>query len=295
MKIERLILLAPDDGGGDGGSGTTTGDGSGAGTLLAGAGSGAGDPPAGLTGPDGKFAEGWLDRLPEEFTDAKPTLSKYGSVQDLAKAHYHLQKKIGNPGVQIPTEKSSPEEVAAFRKALGVPEAPDKYELLPEQLPEGVEVNPELLKPYAEIAHKHNIPAAAMKDLVAENIKQAALANEAAGGIIAQRLADGEKQLRTTFGGEYDSRLNMAKRAASAVGLDLKSHGLTDPNVVIALAQLGDMMSEDKLASGDGNLPMGGKHRAKDIMTNEANPLYKKYQDGDEETVKLVTRLLSQG
>lgn len=305
MKIEKRMLLAPD--GGEGGSGTVTDPAPPAGTtepgtLL----SGSAAPPAATPGdgsapefsfakPDGSFSEGWLDKLPEEFNDAKPTLSKYQSLQELAKAHYHLQKKIGNPGIQLPTEKSTPEEVAAFRKAIGVPEAADKYELLPEQLPEGVTVNQDLLKPYAEIAHKHNIPATAMKELVAENIKQAAMANGAAAEMVQQRIAEGEKTLREKFGGEFDSRVNQAKRAAGAVGLDLKSPGLTDPAVVIALAQLGDMMSEDKLKAGDSSAPLTGKYRAQDIMTNKDNPLYQKYQDGDPEVAEMVSRLLSQG
>ena len=299
-------MLAPDNGGGDGGSSDSGAGGEGSTTLLAGtsgqgsmgdmgAGGAGGESTPGFTNPDGTFSDGWLDRLPEEYADAKPTLSKYQSLPDLAKAHFHLQKKLGNPGIQVPTDKSGPDEIAAYRKAVGVPESADKYELLPEQMPEGVQANPELLKPYAEIAHRHNIPTAAMKELVAENLRQAGMVNEVMGGMVTQRLAEGEKQLREKFGSEYDTRVNMAKRAASVVGLDLTTHGLTDPNVVIALAQLGDMMSEDKLAQGDGNLPMAGKHRATDIMTNPQNPLYQKYQDGDTETAQLVARLLLQG
>jgi hypothetical protein len=40
---------------------------------------------------------------------------------------------------------------------------------------------------------------------------------------------------------------------------------------------------------------MIGKARAFDIMRNQANPLFAKYQAGDRDTARLVTDLLKQG
>ena len=112
--------------------------------------------------PDGTFGEGWTNNLPEDSAAYKDTLSKYKSVPDMAKALANANALIGKK-LGVPNEKSSPEEVAAFRRAMGVPESLDEYKLAPETLPEGMTWNDDMAKPYAEIAHKHGIPPSAMK------------------------------------------------------------------------------------------------------------------------------------
>ena len=120
--------------------------------------------------PDGTFADGWTNNLPEDSAAYKDTLSKYKSVPDMAKALANANALIGKK-LGVPNEKSSPEEVAAFRRAMGVPESLDEYKLAPETLPEGMTWNDDMAKPYAEIAHKHGIPPSAMKELVAQHAK----------------------------------------------------------------------------------------------------------------------------
>ena len=71
-----------------------------------------------------------------------------------------IGKKLG-----VPTDKSSPEEVAAFRTALGVPESVEEYKFAPSAMPEGMTWSDEMSKPFAAIAHKHGIPPGAMTAL----------------------------------------------------------------------------------------------------------------------------------
>ncbi len=120
--------------------------------------------------PDGTFAEGWANNLPEDSAAYKDTLSKYKSVPDMAKALANANALIGKK-LGVPNEKSSPEEVAAFRRSLGVPDTIDEYKFAPDALPEGMTWDDNNVKNYAEIAHKHNIPPSAMKALVTEHAK----------------------------------------------------------------------------------------------------------------------------
>lgn len=53
-----------------------------------------------------------------------------------------------------------------------MPESLDGYNIAPEQLPAGLSWNAETAKPYLEAAHRHNIPPAAMKALVAVQVQQ---------------------------------------------------------------------------------------------------------------------------
>jgi len=66
----------------------------------------------------------------------------------------------------LPGEGAKPEEIAAFNKAMGVPDTPDGYTLeLPAGIPEGT-VKPEDVKSFRELAHKLHIPLAAAKELM---------------------------------------------------------------------------------------------------------------------------------
>lgn len=251
--------------------------------------------PVGLLNPDGTFAENWLDRLTESLAEAKPTLGKFRTFEDLAKGYTSLESLMGKKAnaVTIPNEKSPPEEIAAFRKAAGVPDAPDGYNLKPEKLPEGLTWDDELGKGFAEIAHKHHIPAAAMQELTArfvasEEAKIAAYA-QAAGA----ELEAGKAELRKEFGGNFEKNIQTATRIAKTVGLDPLSPGLRDPAVVKALVRFSGMISEDKIAALGASAQPGGM-TAKDIMTNPANPYHKRYQEGDSEVVGMVRDLMKQ-
>jgi hypothetical protein len=252
----------------------------------------------GLVGEDGQFQDGWLDQLGDDLRPAHHTLAKYRDVQSLAKSHFELQQLLGrkSTAVNVPGERSTREEIAAFRKAVGAPERAEDYQLKPGKLPEGMEWDEETMKGYAAIAHKYHVPEAAMRELT-----NRFLAGEQARGEIAQEMAiaeleRGRESLKMAWRGDYDRNIGLAVQAAKVVGLDPGSPGLRDPEVVKALTRFASMMSEDKLVGGEFASSMkAGKGRANDIMTNKTNPLYEKYQQGDRETVELVRSLLVNG
>lgn len=292
-KYTQMMFLDGDAGDGGGGAGGASGDGGGQGGGAATATS------PWVADEAGTLAEGWLDRLPDaEFGEYKPTLQNFRTLPDILKTLGHQQKQIGKPkGVTIPGEGAKPEEIAAFRKALGIPEKPEDYGLKPEKLPDGIEWDEEMEKSIAALALEHNVPPKAMKALVGKMLDRDVARNAAVSKQVEQMLADGEAKLKQTWGGDFDKKLAHAGRVAKTVGLDPASPGLTDPNVVIALERLGAMMSEDRLVpdGGNGATNQPGKVRAKDIMTNPDNPDYKKYWAGDQSTVSLVRGLLQNG
>jgi hypothetical protein len=253
-----------------------------------------------LIGHDGSFAEGWLDRLPAELSDAKATLGKYRNVNDVFKSHFHLQQTLGRKAnaVVLPNEKSTPEEVAEFRKAMGIPESADQYDLSVEVegVPEAGKWTADMLKPFAEIAHKHNVPPSAMKDIVSQIAQVEQNRLEAATGMLEERLKEGETLLKKEYGANYGRNIDRATRAATSLGLDVNSPGLSDPQVVKALVRVADLLSEDKLINADvaPSLQLAST-KAKDIQTNPANPMYARYQEGDPEVVGYVRDLLKSG
>lgn len=306
MKRPRFLLFWNADAGAGGGGG----EGGGNPSLITEPPAGGGNPPpagsgggggasTSFVGTDGAFVEGWTAKLPEDMKEAGASLGKFKSVTDLAKSYHHLEKTIGArpQGVIVPTDKSTPEEIAAYRKAMGVPEKLEEYNVTPEKLPDGMTWNPETAKPYMEIAHKHNIPPAAMKALVAVQMQQEQNRVDALTTLVQKRLADGKADLQKEWGADFEKNIGRAQIAAKLAAVDSNSPGFSDPNVVKAFVRLASMLSEDKLVSATNGSPGGGggQARAKDIMTNPENPMYKKYQEGDKEAVSFVTNLLSQG
>lgn len=253
------------------------------GTLLSSAPASATDAPA----PEPVDKPEWL---PEKYWRNDKV-----DVESLAKGFNGLEQLLGKKAHAIvpPTEKSTPEEVAAYRKAIGVPESPEGYNLKPEQIPDGVTWDEATAKKAAELAHKHNVPAAAMQEFLKFDMERAAMMNQAAATMIDAQLEAGRAELQKVYGDKMPEKLELARRAALTVGVDPASQGFVDPQVVKAIVSLAEKLSDDKLVAGDQTGVSSTRARARDIMTNQANPLYARYQEGDPEVVDQVRRMLT--
>lgn len=232
-----------------------------------------------------------------EWLEAKFWTDKGPNVEALAKSYDVAQRALGRKAQAVvpPNEKSTPEEIAEYRKALGVPDSPEGYKLKPEQLPEGVTWDENVAKRAAELAHKHNIPAAAMSELMKFDMERAALMNQAAASMIEQQLESGREELQRVWGDKMPEKIELARRAAVTAGVDPSSQGFVDPQVVKAIVNLAEKLSDDRLVAGDQTGVSSTRARARDIMTNQANPLYSRYQEGDPEIVDQVRRMLTSG
>jgi len=82
---------------------------------------GAGAPPAEPAGPPT-----WLTQISPDRRDKKE-LHKYAKLNDLVDAHIDMEGKLSR-AVIIPDPKTAtPEDVAAFKKGMGIPEKPEDY------------------------------------------------------------------------------------------------------------------------------------------------------------------------
>ena len=244
---------------------------------------------------DGSFSEGWIDKLPDEVADYKSSIKNFKSVPDLVKALGNANALIGKK-LGVPSEKSSPEEVAAFRRSLGVPDSIEEYKFAPDALPEGMTWDDNNVKNYAEIAHKHNIPPSAMKALVTEHAKMEHFKMQGMQAQIEKQHVEAVNTLKKEWGGEFEKNIGLAKQAAKIAGVNANSQGFADPEVVRGFVRMAQMMSEDKVGrSMSGSEFMTGQARAKDIMSNPDNSWHKRYMEGDREAATLVTGLLKQG
>jgi len=247
---------------------------------------------------DGSFREGWYRRFPEEM---HVSLARHKNVEGLATEHANAQKLIGRKGVFIPNDKSSSQEVADFRKAVGVPETPEGYQVKPEALPEGMQWSDDIAKPFLAVAHKHNVSQAALRELTTEFAKLESMkgkyAIDMAQANAVQEIREGTTTLQTLWRDNFERNILKAQRAAALVGVDPARKGFRDPEVVAGFVRLADMISEDKLVGATGGLSAvnSGPALASEIQTNPDHPLYKKYQEGDPATVAMVRSYRMQG
>jgi len=247
---------------------------------------------------DGSFRQGWYQRFPEEM---QVPLARYKSVEELAKGHANAQALIGRKGVFIPTEKSTPQEVADFRKAVGVPETAEAYQIKPDTLPEGMVWNDELAKPFLAVAHKHNVSQAALKELSSAFAQMESMKGQhmiaTAQANFQEELREGTATLQARWREDFDRNILKAQRAAALVGVDPKRAGFRDPEVVAGFVRLADMISEDKLVGATGGLQptMSGLAMAKDIVNNPQNPRHHLYHSGDPDTQAIVREYFKQG
>ena len=116
-------------------------------------------------------AEDWRAALPDDLKTHKG-LEKFKAVDALAKSYLEIEKAYGaklEGHVKLPLPdaqgKLNDAEVAAFRKATGVPEAPDGYQI---QVSEDLAdlVPSQAIGHFAPLFHKLNVPAPAAQAIV---------------------------------------------------------------------------------------------------------------------------------
>jgi len=222
------------------------------------------DTAAATTSPAGQpttATPSWRDTLPDDLK-ASPVLAKYQDQNAAMKALVEAQALIGKKaeGLKVPGPDAKPEEVAEFYKALGRPEAPDKYTMPKvEGIPEGFGISPEVEKVAREALHGLGLSQkqfeGAMAALVGDSLKQMQ-AKE------AFRVSE-LKAFESEHGEKAKGRLELALKAARVLGGDaflkaLNETGAGNHRVVYeALAKFGETLGEAALKLGE---PAGGKN-----------------------------------
>jgi hypothetical protein len=298
LRLQQGIMREGE--GGEGGSGGGGAAPAGGATLLAG-GAAAPDPapatpaaaapaPAASSGwlkdDSGAFSEGWVDRLDGDLKN-HGSLKTIGTVADLAKAFVETKKLVGSK-LEMPGEGATPEQWSHWRKVTGAPEAPEGYlgdakTLRPETVPESM-WDAATEKGFLEIAHKHGLPPQAVKEIVEFHAKSIGGAIEKTSEEHAAHLQGEQSKLKSEWGGEFDSNLSLAARAAKTAGLDPTTNPIfADAEVVKAFAKLGRMFSETSLVPGDASGAAGGgiEGRIKEIQDPQSSAMVAREYRGE--------------
>lgn len=190
--------------------------------------------------------------LPEDLRD-NPNL-KHQSVEALAKEHLEAQKLIGRKGVIIPQDTDPPEKWEAYYKALGRPEAPDKYAFDRPDIPEGLEYSQDFEKDYRAQAHRLGITQAQAKGLYDWFVPLTIQSSQAR----AESFNQGKKALEQEWGDKFEENRAAAeaafKKFATTEDWETFFTGENppgnDPRLVRFFHKISQAMSEDTLRGG---------------------------------------------
>lgn len=87
-----------------------------------------------------------------------PSLGRYRTLDDLGKAHIELEKKLGTRSLDIPAQDAPPDSWQAYWKQNpDYPPSDEAYTTPTQQLPQGLELDQELVKTFKKGAHARGI------------------------------------------------------------------------------------------------------------------------------------------
>lgn len=257
-------------------------------------------PPSGysyssVVNDDGSFEPGWHENLDGDYAAAAKTVANYKTLPELAKGLYEARKALSqrDERVAVPGDNATPEQLAKYRDALGIPEKADDYKInRPDDLPEEL-WDASAVKTYQEAFHKLNIPPKAANELVNTYLQIERGRMEAMEAHRAGEIDRARKELQNEFGSELTKQLDLARRLAITAGVDPNDPAFNSPAVVKALAFAGRNMGEDRMiSSGESGGMNSSMAKAKDIAQNPQNPMHERYRNGDPDAVAYVTRLI---
>lgn len=253
----------------------------------------------------------FLDSVEDQYRN-DPSVSKFQSINDLAKEHVNLQSLLGRKGVILPTEDDGAETWSRYRKDMGIPDSYESYSKDGFTPPSETLWDDSFESSMAEAAHGLNISDSQFSGLL--NAYAASLKNslEQAESINEEAFEESEALLRKDWGAAYEANVNIGISALSHLTdgnpESLAEMQLSDgtmlgnnPNFIKAMSDVGKQFQERGLINGDSvntsaMSPDEAKSKLSQIMADpeKSSILFsQEFHPSKEELVKERERLLS--
>ena len=159
----------------------------------------------------------WVDQMP---TDLKTNEAFAGikTIGDFGKSYLELKGKVSEAegmkakletAIIKPGENATPEEKAAYNKALGIPDKPEEYEF---PKGEGVEHDPKMTEWAQKVFHQAGLSkeSAAIVSQAWDGFIQGIAQEQQAA--IEKAKTDADAAMKKEWGADYDKNLEFTKR-----------------------------------------------------------------------------------
>ena len=246
----------------------------------------------------GAFKPGWTKAcgVPETLE------TKFTSPEALLKSYVAAERMIGNQNkVAVPNANSTPEERAAFFKAIGRPDKPEEYGVkMPDKLPDGKPFPKEIWSEeragsFTKLAHELGLTKAQVDALAKFDLDAGLKAHSTMSAAQAALVAAANTELKKEWGAQYDTQLALAERAAKAVGLVGADNPelANNPAFIKAMARVGRMLGEDGAAGarGTSHVQSDPKQAISAIMNDKGHPYWKAQHPEHANAVKQMAAL----
>ena len=241
------------------------------------------DPPNGATPdtpawvlPDGSLPEGWVNRLPDELAGHKVALEKFKRFPDLVKWGVHAESKLGER-FQAPGEGATPEQVAKWHKALGVPDDPAGYDLKPpEKLPDGVAFNEVQAGEFAKVAKEIGLTPVQARKALEFHLQTRGVEEKALMDAAMKQHAENKATLQKEFGDKFDVRVQKFKMfSKDELGISPDHPAYAYPDLVKALMHYTERLQPDRKGAETMEPFQSNAEKATRIQTDATHPLHK--------------------
>jgi uncharacterized protein YpuA (DUF1002 family) len=243
-------------------------------------------PEAGI--PDERQPSTPLKDWRENITNPKlrNSAGKFTSLDALVESYNKMGGELKSR-IRVPGEDASEEDVAKFRKALGVPNSAEEYALTPPEGKEYDEADLAIISEFAEVALEHNVPAAAFSAFMQKLAERASGLRENVAEQIEDAREEAEEALHKEWGNDFDKNVQMATRAAKAHGgtefvkflnsTKVEGYGLLGdhPDMVKFLAQIGSKSDEHDMV-------LHSSASERQSAQDEIREIQEKYQVGSQ-------------
>ncbi len=199
-----------------------------------------------------------LSKELKENKDAVKALAKFEDISGLANSYLELEKKLGTMAT-IPGEKASKEELDAFYKRLGKPEAAEKYSFKQER---------EAEKSFAKAAFEANLSDSQAKAMFDFVVKAGESQQQLYKQMIVQQAKETDAALQKEYGNLFQAKMENYTKALKlfgdeAVFKQMEDTGLAyNQSFVRMFVKIGEALGESKTALADA---AGGQTGVKEV------------------------------
>jgi hypothetical protein len=208
---------------------------------------------------------GWMAALPDELK-GNEALKKYAKPGDFAKDALSWKERAER-SVVPPSDKSTADELAAWKKAIGIPDSEDGYDV-PEEL-EGEKITEEARKAFRAQALALGLTKKQADVLLAENARQLKAKKESQAQARDAQVKAVADHYQKEWGADYNQNLEIANRGFRTTPKALQDKAtangwVNDPDFVALMLDIGKSKAESDMVTGDnGGTP---KRSAAEIM-----------------------------
>ena len=150
----------------------------------------------------------WYDSLPQDMREDQ-NITKFESVEVLAKSWQHAQKMIGADKIPMPQSEDD------WNNVYGKLGRPDEASLYKIEAPEGFEVNQEAQDSFKEFCHKLGLNQNQTQLAATFDMERQMAGATASTEASKAALTEAQNSLKGEWGEAHEQNVNIAARAAS--------------------------------------------------------------------------------